>query len=112
MTPPENLRSGVWAPHPSARDEVILTRQDLEDGREEEASALDQPEELVEEGDEGEEAEEDGEDHEGLNRLDPVCREHTGGDGEFNGEFNKTHHFIFVLLGDADKPSLLAGLQW
>ena len=75
---PKNLRAGVWTPHPSACDEVILTRQDLEDGREEEASALDQPEELVEEGDEGEEAEEDGEDHQGLNRLDPVCRDTQG----------------------------------
>lgn len=53
-------------------NQVILTGQDLEDGGEEEAAALDQPEELVEEGDEGEDAEEDGEDHEGLNRLDPV----------------------------------------
>lgn len=53
-------------------NQIILTGQDLEDGGEEEAAALDQPEELVEEGDEGEDAEEDGEDHEGLNRLDPV----------------------------------------
>lgn len=37
---------------------VILTGQDLEDGREEEAPALDQPEQLVQEGNEGEEAEE------------------------------------------------------
>lgn len=52
-------------------------RQDLEDGREEEASALHEFEQLIHEGDEGEEAEEQGEDHEGLNRLDPVfiaCR--------------------------------------
>lgn len=53
-------------------NQVILTGQDLEDGSEEEAAALDQPEELVEEGDEGKDAEEDGEDHEGLNRLNPV----------------------------------------
>lgn len=51
---------------------LILTGQDLEDGREEEASALDQPEQLVQEGNEGEEAEEHRQDHEGLNRLDPV----------------------------------------
>lgn len=48
------------------------TRQDLEDGGEEEASALDQFEELEHERDEGEEAEEQGQDHEGLHRLDPV----------------------------------------
>lgn len=59
-------------------NQVILTGQDLEDGGEEEAAALDQPEELIEEGDEGEDAEEDGEDHEGLNRLDPVWSRGTG----------------------------------
>lgn len=65
------------------RDEVILTRQDLEDGGEEEAAALDQTEQLVEEGDEGEEAEEDGEDHEGLDCLDPVWRSReTGEEGQ------------------------------
>lgn len=56
---------------------VILTGQDLEDGGEEEASALDQPEQLVQEGDEGEEAEEHRQDHEGLDRLDPVWETHT-----------------------------------
>lgn len=60
-------------------NKVLLTGQDLEDGGEEESAALDQPEELVEEGDEGEDAEEDGENHEGLNRLDPVWRRETGG---------------------------------
>lgn len=65
------------------RDEVILTRQDLEDGGEEEAAALDQPEQLVEEGDKGEKAEEDGEDHESLDCLDPVWRSReTGGGGQ------------------------------
>lgn len=58
-------------------NEVVLTGQNLEDGGEEEAAALDQPEELVEEGDEGEDAEEDGENHERLNRLDPVWRRET-----------------------------------
>ncbi|TNN71528.1 Heparan sulfate glucosamine 3-O-sulfotransferase 3A1 [Liparis tanakae] len=57
---------------PSACDEVILTCQDLEDGGEEEASALDQFEQLKHECNEGEEAEEQGQDHEGLHRLDPV----------------------------------------
>lgn len=57
---------------PSACDEVVLTRQDLEDGGEEEASALDQPEQLIQKGNEGEEAEEYGQNHEGLNCLDPV----------------------------------------
>lgn len=57
---------------PCAR--AILTCQDLEDGGEEEAPALDQPEQLIQEGDEGEEAEEHGQDHEGLDRLDPVWR--------------------------------------
>lgn len=56
---------------------LILTGQDLEDGREEEASALDQPEQLVQEGNEGEEAEEHRQDHEGLNRLDPVWETNT-----------------------------------
>lgn len=50
----------------------VLTGQDLEDGGEEEASTLDQPEQLIQEGDEGEEAEEHRQDHEGLHRLDPV----------------------------------------
>ncbi len=62
-------------------DEVILTRKDLEDGGEEEASALDQSEELIQKGNEGEEAEEYGEDHEGLDRLDPVWKTH-GNHGE------------------------------
>lgn len=53
-------------------DEVILTCQDLEDGGEEEASALDQFEQLEQERNEGEEAEEYGQDHEGLNCLDPI----------------------------------------
>lgn len=53
-------------------DEVILTCQDLEDGGEEEASALDQLEELIQERNEGEEAEEQGQDHEGLHCLDPI----------------------------------------
>lgn len=57
---------------PSACDEVILTSKDLEDGGEEEASALDQSEQLIQKGNEGEEAEEQGQDHEGLNCLDPV----------------------------------------
>lgn len=48
------------------------TRQDLEDGGEEEASALHQSEQLEHKRNEGEEAEEQGEDHEGLHRLDPV----------------------------------------
>lgn len=53
------------------------TGKDLEDGGEEEASALDQFEELEHKGDEGKEAEEQRQDHEGLHRLDPVfiaCR--------------------------------------
>lgn len=70
--------SGAW-PRSDTKKQVILTGQDLEDGGEEEAAALDQPEELVEEGDEGEDAEEDGEDHEGLNRLDPVWKRVTRG---------------------------------
>lgn len=70
------------------RDEVILTRQDLEDGGEEEAAALDQTEQLVEEGDEGEEAEEDGEDHEGLDCLDPVWRSRETGE---EGQLLKKH---------------------
>jgi len=48
------------------------TSQDLEDGGEEEASALDQSEQLIQKGNEGEEAEEQGQDHEGLHCLDPV----------------------------------------
>lgn len=48
------------------------TGQDLEDCSEEEASTLDQSEQLVEKCDEGEEAEEQGQDHEGLHCLDPV----------------------------------------
>lgn len=48
------------------------TRQDLEDGREVEASTLDQFKELKQERDEREEAEEHSQDHEGLHRLDPV----------------------------------------
>lgn len=93
---PENppLR-GVDPSSVSVCDEVILTRQDLEDGREEEASALDQPEELVEEGDEGEEAEEDGEDHQRLNRLDPVCKDTQGKVESLTESLTKTHHFIF-----------------
>lgn len=55
----------------------ILTGQDLEDGREEEAPALDQPEQLVQEGNEGEEAEEHRQDHQGLNCLDPVWETNT-----------------------------------
>lgn len=79
QTPPASEpRRGV-----TRRDEVILTRQDLEDGGEKEAAALDQPEQLVEEGNEGEEAEEDGEDHEGLDCLDPVWRSReTGEEGQ------------------------------
>lgn len=45
---------------PSTCDEIILTRQDLEDGGKEEASALDQSEQLKHECNEGEEAEEQG----------------------------------------------------
>lgn len=44
----------VW---PVTCDEVILTCQDLEDGSKEEASALDQFEQLKHERNEGEEAE-------------------------------------------------------
>ena len=57
---------------PQSNDEVTLTGQDLEDGGEEEASALDQSEQLIQEGDEGEEAEQDGQHHESLHCLDPV----------------------------------------
>ena len=62
-------------PPESDDDEVTLTGQDLEDGGEEEAAALDQPEQLVQEGDEGEEAEQDRQDHESLHGLDPVCKD-------------------------------------
>ena len=63
---------GAW---PGSDDEVTLTGQDLEDGSEEEASALDQSEQLIQEGDEGEEAEEHGQHHESLHCLDPVCKD-------------------------------------
>lgn len=73
------IADDITAPPTSARGcdtavrrEVVLTCQNLEDGGEEEASALDQSEQLVHEGNEGEEAEEQGQDHEGLHRLDPV----------------------------------------
>jgi len=48
------------------------TGQDLEDGSEEEASALDQLEQLIHKGNEREEAEQHGQDHKSLNCLDPV----------------------------------------
>lgn len=67
---------GLWLrTHHSVDDRPThhkQTSQDLEDGGEEEASALDQFEQLIHKGNEGEEAEEQGQDHEGLYRLDPV----------------------------------------
>lgn len=48
------------------------TRQNLENGSEEEASALDQSEQLIQKCDKGEEAEEYRQDHQGLDCLDPV----------------------------------------
>lgn len=85
----------------------ILTGQDLEDGGEEEASALDQPEQLIQEGDEGEEAEEHRQDHEGLHRLDPVWETST------EREFRRPERWERRIGGrNAGQPSLLAGLQW
>lgn len=85
----------------------ILTGQDLEDGGEEEASALDQPEQLIQEGNEGEEAEEHRQDHEGLHRLDPVWETST------EQEFRRSERWEHRLRGsNAAQPSLLAGLQW
>lgn len=75
---------------------VILTGQDLEDGREEEASALDQPEQLVQEGNEGEEAEEHRQDHEGLNRLDPVWETNT--EQEFTCRNARNIRFVGLTL--------------
>lgn len=50
----------------------ILTGEDLEDGREKEATSLYESEELAEEDDEGDQAENGGEDHERLHCLKPV----------------------------------------
>lgn len=61
---------------PSACNETILTCQDLEDGSEEEPSALNQLKQLIQKGNEGEDAEDDRQNHEGLNCLDPVYRLH------------------------------------
>lgn len=58
-----------------------LTGKDLEGSGEEEASALLQSEELAEEEDERQAAEDDGKDHEGLDRLDPLCRRQVEGRG-------------------------------
>lgn len=86
---------------------AILTGQDLEDGGEEEASTLDQPEQLIQEGNEGEEAEEHRQDHEGLDRLDPVWETNT------EQEFRRWEPWKHRISGsDAAEPSLLAGLQW
>lgn len=54
----------------------ILTRQDLEDGSEEETPSLDHLEQLIQKGNEGKEAEEYRQDHEGLNCLDPIWKTH------------------------------------
>ena len=51
-----------------------LTGKDLEGSSEEEASTLLQSEELAEEEEERQAAEDDGQDHEGLDRLDPLCK--------------------------------------
>lgn len=53
-------------------DQVVLTRQDLENGGEEELAAFHHSEQLVQEGNERTEAENAGEDHEGLHSLDPL----------------------------------------
>lgn len=50
----------------------ILTGEDLEDGREKEATSLYESEELAEEDDEGDQAENGGENHERLHCLKPV----------------------------------------
>lgn len=63
-------------PRSSDRGTGILTRQDLEDGSEEETSALDHLEQLIQKGNEGEEAEEYRQDHEGLDCLDPIWKTH------------------------------------
>lgn len=59
-------------PESALAHERVLTGQDLEDGGEEEATALHQFEQLEDEGHQREEAEEHGQDHQGLHRLDPV----------------------------------------
>lgn len=71
-------RRGRW-PHSSLyirvwrlSDQVVLTRQDLENGGKEELAAFHHSEQLVQEGKECAEAEDAGEDHEGLHGLDPV----------------------------------------
>lgn len=96
---------------PSHRDEVILTCQNLEDGGEVEASALEQFEELKQKRDEGEEAEEHGQDHEGLHRLDPVCAEAKESMNALAPRFSHDVCVCVLLLG-ADVPSLLPCLQW
>lgn len=53
-------------------NEVILTRQDLEDGGEVETSALHQSEQLITESYQGGKAENYRQDHEGLHGLDPI----------------------------------------
>lgn len=66
--PHSSLSIRVW--HFS--DQVVLTRQDLENGGEEELAAFHHSEQLVQEGNERTEAENAGEDHEGLHSLDPL----------------------------------------
>lgn len=51
-----------------------LTGKNLEGSGEEEASTFLQGEELAEEEEERQAAEDDGQDHQGLDRLDPLCR--------------------------------------
>lgn len=66
-----------------------LTSKDLESSSEEEAPSLLQSEELAEEQEEGQAAEDDGQDHEGLDRLDPLCRDE---------QINRTRPSITIMI--------------
>lgn len=76
----------------------ILTGEDLEDGREKEATSLYESEELAEEDDEGDQAENGGENHERLHCLKPVWQivEKHRESGVNNKEF--IHFWTFYIL--------------